>query len=102
MSEVKKLEQSEIESITKIRRNYFNIQNIIGQIRLSKVNLENQLDSLHKQEEQIMEEYKHTQNSEKEFIENLQKKYGIGTLDIEKGEFVPTPNQPIEQTEKNS
>ena len=102
MSEVKKLEQSEIESITNIRRNYFNIQNMIGQIRLSRVNLENQLEKLIQQEQEIMEEYTNTQNSEKEFIENLQKKYGIGTLDIEKGEFVPTPYQPIEQTEKNS
>ncbi len=93
MSEIKKLEQNEIEAITNIRKNYFNIQNVIGQIHLSRNNLDKQLENLNIQEEQIMKEYTNTQNKEKEFVQSLQEKYGVGTLDIEKGEFISSTPQ---------
>jgi SMC interacting uncharacterized protein involved in chromosome segregation len=93
MSEIKKLEQNEIEAITNIRKNYFNIQNVIGQIHLSRNNLDKQLENLNIQEEQIMKEYTNTQNKEKEFVQSLQEKYGVGTLDIEKGEFISSAPQ---------
>ena len=89
MSEPVKLLQEETENIKKIRKNYFNIQSAIGQIHLSRHNFQQQLESLDKQEEQIMAEYQKTQQGEKDFIKNLQEKYGVGTLNIADGEFLP-------------
>ena len=40
-----------------------------------------------------MKEYTNTQNKEKEFVQSLQEKYGVGTLDIEKGEFISSAPQ---------
>ena len=93
MSEPIKLQQEEITKITEIRKNYFNIQNAIGQIHLTKLNLENQLDGMGKQEEQVLEEYKKTQTAEQEFVASLQKTYGLGTLDIRSGTFMPSDKQ---------
>ena len=99
MSETKKLQQNEIEEVTNIRKNYFNIQSAIGQIHLSRHNFESQLDALHEQEGEVMSEYKKTQDAEKDFIKSLQDKYGLGTLNIGDGEFVPAPKT---ETTENS
>ena len=91
MSEAIKLLPEELNKITDIRKNYFNIQSAIGQIHLSRHNFEIQIDNLGKQEDEVMSEYKTTQEAEKEFIKNLQDKYGMGTLNIGDGEFMPAP-----------
>ena len=93
MPESIKLLPEELNKITDIRKTYFNIQSAIGQIQLSRHNFELQFDNLSKQEEEVMEEYKKTQTAEKEFIENLQDKYGIGTLNIGDGEFIPSATE---------
>ena len=36
-----------------------------------------------------MNEYKKTQEAEREFMKNIQDKYGIGTLNVSGGEFIP-------------
>ena len=91
MSEPIKLLPEELNKITEIRKNYFNIQTAVGQIQLSRHNFESQLDTLHVQEKEVMEEYTKTQTAEQEFIKSLQDKYGLGTLNIGDGEFVPAP-----------
>ena len=99
MSEPIKLLPEELNKITEIRRNYFNIQTAVGQIHLSRHNFEIQLDALHEQEKEVMSEYKKTQDAEKDFIKGLQDKYGLGTLNIGDGEFVPAPKT---ETTENS
>ena len=94
MSDTIKLLPEELNKITDIRKNYFNIQNAIGQIQLSRLNFDKQFENLGKQEEEVLEEYAKTQEAEKEFVQNLQEKYGMGTLDIANGEFVPAPKAP--------
>ena len=89
-----KLKEEELNKIKNIRQTYFNIQNAIGQIHLSRLNFENQLDNLNKQEGQILEEYTNTQTAEREFVTTLQDTYGMGTLDIQSGEFSPSPEAP--------
>ena len=102
MSEPIKLLPEELNKITDIRKNYFNIQSAIGQIHLSRHNFESQLDALHEQEGEVMSEYKKTQEAEKEFIKSLQDKYGMGTLNIGDGEFVPAPKVETTETTENS
>ncbi len=89
MSEPVKLLQEETEKIQNIRKNYFNIQSALGQIHLSRHNFHSQLETLDKQEQEVMTEYQKTQDAEKDFIKALQDKYGIGTLNIGDGEFIP-------------
>ena len=102
MSEPIKLQPEELNKITDIRKNYFNIQSAIGQIYLSRHNFEVQLDTLVEQEREIMEEYTKTQTSEKDFIKNLQEKYGMGTLNIGEGEFLPSPKVETPEKPENS
>ena len=93
MSEPIKLLPEELNKITDIRRNYFNIQSAVGQIHLSRHNLNVQLENIDKQEYEIMEEYSKTQTAEQECGKSLQDKYGLGTLDIQNGSFIPSPKE---------
>ena len=89
MSEVKKLSEEEIKKVTDIRRNYLAIQNGFGQLYLSKMNLEKQLDSIDKNYESLTSEYEKTQQAEKDLVQSFQDAYGVGTLNIEDGTFTP-------------
>ena len=91
MSEPIKLLPEELNKITEIRRNYFNIQTAVGQVHLSRHNINTQLENLDKQEYEIMEEYSKTQTAEQDCVKGLQDKYGLGTLDIQNGSFIPSP-----------
>ena len=42
----------------------------------------------------ITEEYAKTQSGERELVKGLQDKYGVGSLNLESGTFVPAPEQP--------
>ena len=88
-----KLQEDEVTKITDIRRTYFNIQTAVGQLTLTKLNLNNQLSRINEQEAGVLDEYAKTQDVERTLVEGLQKKYGIGTLNIESGTFVPAPAQ---------
>lgn len=100
MSEPIKLLPEELSKISDIRKTYFNIQSAIGQIHLSRHNFHTQLENLDTQEGEVMGEYSKTQTAEKEFIQNLQDKYGMGTLSIADGEFIPSATK--EETTSNS
>ena len=105
MSEPIKLLPEELTKITDIRRTYFNIQNAVGQLYLTRRNLEEQLNSIDDRESDVMEEYKKTQTAEQDTIKVLQDKYGMGTLDVENGNFIPSPTTetaPVEKTTTNS
>jgi len=90
MPEEKKLTEDEVTKMTEIRKNYFNIQTAMGQVQLTKINLNEQLTLMDKQEGAIREEYAKTQAGERDLVKGLQDKYGVGTLNIENGTFVPS------------
>ena len=93
MSEVKKLSEEELKKVTDIRRNYLAIQNAFGQLHLSKMNLKKQLDNIDKNYESLTTEYEKTQQAEQDLVKSFQEKYGVGTLNIEDGSFIPAETE---------
>ena len=89
MAEPVKFTEDELKTVTKIREDYFNIQNEFGQIKLAKIRLETQIDSVEKREEELHKQFTELQNSETKFLDSITEKYGQGTLNPETGEFVP-------------
>ena len=84
-----KLQKTEVDKIKEIQTKYLQIQHGIGQIRVSLIKLNQQKEILLKAEDEMSSQFIETQNQEKEFVQTLQEKYGEGTLDIEKGLFIP-------------
>ena len=89
MAEPVKFTEDELKTVTKIREDYFNIQNEFGQIKLAKIRLETQINSVEIREEELHKQFVELQNSETKFLDSITDKYGQGTLNPETGEFIP-------------
>ena len=89
MAEDTKFTKEEMDMISKIQETYLDIQQKLGQVSLSKLKLEQQAEAIDKMEEELLENFKKTQKEEKDFVDNVTKKYGDGTLNPESGIFTP-------------
>ena len=89
MAEDTKFTKKEMDMISKIQETYLDIQQKLGQVSLSKLKLEQQSEAIDKMEKEILENFKKTQKEEKDFVDEVTKKYGDGTLNPENGIFTP-------------
>jgi len=88
MSE-KKFTEEELNKISNIQEKYIEIQQKFGQVKLGKLRLDNQQKTLEKLEESLLDEFEQIQIDEKDFVDNITKKYGDGSLNPDTGVFTP-------------
>ena len=89
MPEEVKFTEDELKNIKEIQDEYIKIQNLFGQVALAKIRLDEQYESLSKQEIENKKSFDDIQKKEKEFLEEITKKYGEGSLNPDTGVFVP-------------
>ena len=82
MAEAKKFTEEEMKKVQEIKDTYNEITIALGQIELDRLLLEDQRSEL-------SNKYKETRVKESEYAKELSDKYGVGTLDIETGNFIP-------------
>ena len=83
MSESVKLTQEELQSIKKIAEQETSAVTQLG-------NVEYQLKNLETQKGKIFESITELGNKRLQLMDDLQKKYGLGTINIDTGEFTST------------
>ena len=89
MAENKKFTTEELERITVLRNEY---DKKIGDIGIAEVELmltEKRLDEIKTHISTLKSEYMSCQEKESELVDELNKKYGAGTVDLISGEFIP-------------
>mgnify|MGYP003137598430 CR=1 FL=1 len=89
MSENKKLEQEEIQSIMNLRQKMSDKVVQFGEIEVEMHLAEQRIDFLQTQKKMLKEEFAQMQESEKKLADELNAKYGEGNLNLDTGEFVP-------------
>lgn len=89
MSEVKKLTDEELSSVKGLREQIVDVISTVGQLKLTSDLMEEDLNTVKERLTQQSQKYKELLNKEKELIDTLLQKYGIGSLDIETGVFTP-------------
>ena len=89
MSEPIKFSNEELEKIKKIQDDYLEIQNLFGQVSLSRLRLQEQIQLLDKKDEENKQKFSDVQKNEKQFLDGITKKYGDGTLNPDTGIFTP-------------
>ena len=89
MADPVKFTEEEIKELQDIQTNYFNIQGELGRISITRIRLDQQLETLDERKVSLQEEFTETQTKEKDFIDKINKKYGDGILDPESGTFTP-------------
>tara|TARA_R100001079_G_scaffold110669_1_gene86930 strand:- start:5738 stop:5998 length:261 start_codon:yes stop_codon:yes gene_type:complete len=77
-----KFTKDELKSLTDIRDKFSEVSYKIGQIRIQKIQLD-------EQEKLVLKELDANFDKEKEVAKTLIDKYGKGTIDIDSGEFIP-------------
>ena len=97
-----KFTEDELKSLSDLRETYAAVQNDFGAIKVRKVLLTQQLDSLEEAEVQLETRYTETQKTEQDLVKSLNDKYGPGNLDPQTGVFTPVEVPTEEATESDS
>ena len=80
--EKKVLTQEEIDKITKLKQQFEDLTGVAGNVEIQIMNLQLQKD-------QIKSNLQQLQQQEKVIAQELEEKYGDGTISLESGEFLP-------------
>lgn len=91
MAEQVKFTEEEMKSIQQIQQEYQNKVMQLGQLELEKIVFNQKQEQLFKLEDDIRAEFKILQDKEKQLVDALNVKYGVGTLNPQTGEFTPSP-----------
>ena len=89
MSENKKIEKVDIESIKELRQRSSELIVKFGEVELEFIYVENRKKELNVYKDSLMKELSELQESEKTLTTDMETKYGQGNLNLETGEFVP-------------
>ena len=89
MSENKKIEKVDIESIKELRQKSSELIVKFGEVELEFIYVENRKKELNVYKDSLMKELTELQESEKTLTTDMETKYGQGNLNLETGEFVP-------------
>jgi len=89
MPENKKFTEDELKEIKTLRDLYASKVTEFGQIELEFLAVKARNEFLEKTKETLQTEYTKLQEKERSLVENLNKKYGAGTVDLSNGEFIP-------------
>lgn len=90
MSEIKKFTPEELNEIKTLRDAYAAKVTEFGQIEVEILATKQREELLHKTKDNVQKEYKELQSKERSLVDNLNKKYGAGTVDLSNGEFIPS------------
>jgi len=84
-----KFSDEELNTVKEIQQEYVNIQNQFGQIAMTKIRIDDQMDNILRAEEENRKKLLEVQTKERKFLDGITEKYGDGTLNPETGEFTP-------------
>ena len=102
MADEIKFTDEELKSLSELSQGYQNIQSAFGQLRVQKILLEQQKESLEEAEVKMEADYAENQQKERDLVKELNEKYGPGQLDPQSGVFTPTPEVQIDENEGSS
>ena len=90
MADAIKFTEEELKSLQDLQGTYQQITLAMGQISLSKIQLENR-------EKSVLNTLGEVREKENELAKELTEKYGKGSLNIETGEFTPITEEAAEE-----
>ena len=96
--EAVKFSEEELQSLQELQNTYAGISTQFGQLKVSKMNLMRQMDSLEQSEETLENAWEDNRKKESELVQSLTEKYGPGSLNPQTGEYTPVS---VEETENN-
>ena len=91
-----KFTDEELSSLQELQNTYASISTQFGQVKVSRINLERQMENLDDAENQLEQKWEENRQTESDLVKSLNEKYGAGSLNPTTGEFIPQPTQEVE------
>ena len=91
-----KFTDEELSSLQELQNTYASISTQFGQVKVSRINLEKQIENLDDAENQLEQKWEENRQTESDLVKSLNEKYGAGTLNPTTGEFIPQPTEEVE------
>ena len=88
-SEVK-FSDDELQSLAGLQTSYQERSAVLGQLKVQRILHQQQSDALEEAEVRLEEDYKKVQETERGIVQQLNEKYGPGSLNPETGVFTST------------
>ena len=86
-----KFSEEELKSLQDLQTSYQQKQLQFGQLEVQRLLVSQQLEQLDNSKAKLEVEYGEVQDTERNLVADLNKKYGPGNLDPATGVFTPTP-----------
>ena len=102
MADEIKFTEDELKSLSELRETYGKVQADFGALKVRRLVLEQQLEGLDEADEAVHKAYKDNQETERKLVEELNEKYGPGSLNPETGVFTPAPQPEAEEAPAKS
>ena len=93
-----KFTEDELKSLQDLQNSYQQKQLQFGQLRVQRLLVQQQLDTIDETETKLEVEYGEVQDTERKLVADLNKKYGPGNLDPTTGVFTPTSTAEVSET----
>ena len=91
-----KFTDEELSSLQELQNTYASISTQFGQTKVSRMNLERQIQNIDEVEHQLEQNWEENRKTESELVKSLNEKYGAGALNPTTGEFTPNPTEEVE------
>ncbi len=81
--------ENELNSLQELKQGFERVQNQLGSLQISKLNLTAQLDTIDDETIRLESQYLALREKEQNMVNELNEKYGAGNLDPASGVFTP-------------
>lgn len=102
MADEIKFTEDELKSLNELRETYGKVQADFGALKVRRLVLDQQLEELDNADEAVHKAYTDNQETERKLVEELNEKYGPGSLNPETGVFTPNPQPEAEEAPAES
>ena len=102
MAEEIKFTEDELKSLKDLQETYGKVKQDFGALKVRRLVLDQQLEELDNADEAVHKAYTDNQETERKLVEELNEKYGPGSLNPETGVFTPAPQPEAEETPAES
>jgi nucleoside-triphosphatase THEP1 len=90
-----KVSDEEVKKIKELRNNYQELIVQVGQAELQASDIQEALNNILEAKKKLLVRYNEIKQTERTHLDELNKKYGVGTLNVDTGLFVSTEGAPM-------
>ena len=101
MAKEVKFTDDELKQLQGLQTSYQEKQLQFGQLKVQRILHQQQSDALEEAEVRLEEDYKKVQETERGIVQQLNEKYGPGSLNPETGVFTPTETAEATEIKKD-